>query len=76
MSGLMLETVEGLIAQRALVWTREVLSVLSMLGPHHIRLHHNGGHFFFVLSLLLRLDLGQFPPGSFLFLLQRCLWIQ
>lgn len=72
-SGLMLETVEGLIAERTLVRTWEILSVLAMLTPNHRGHHADGCHLCFV---LFPLDLGQFPPRSFLISLYGGLWIQ
>lgn len=75
-SCLMLETVECLVAQGALVWAREVLSVFPVLTSHHVWLHHNGGHLFFVLSLLLGVDLGQFPPCRLLISLEGGLRVQ
>jgi hypothetical protein len=63
MSCLMLETVESLIAQRTLVWSGQVLSILAMLAPNHGGHHTDGGHFSF--SLLL-LDQPQLLPRSLL----------
>jgi hypothetical protein len=72
MSRLMLETVEGLITQRALVRSWEILSVLSEVVGHARHAHGCSGHFF----LLSLMDLGQLSPGCFLFSFQGRLWIQ
>jgi hypothetical protein len=73
MSGLVLETVECLIAQGTFVGSRQVLSVLSMLPPNQRRHHAHCGHFCF---LLLSLDLGQLLSRGLLLSLLLCLWIQ
>jgi hypothetical protein len=73
MSCLMLETVKGLIAQRALVWSGQILSVVSMLTSNHGWHHTDGSHFCF---FLLALELVQFPSGGLLLDLQVRLWIQ
>lgn len=57
MSGLMLETVKGLIAQRTLVGTRQILTVFSMDSPVHLGHHTDGGHLCFSLGLLGGVDL-------------------
>jgi hypothetical protein len=72
MSGLMFQSVKGLLAQGAFVGSGEILSVVAMLA-HHVGHHTDGRHL--CLSLLF-LDLGQLSPGSFLLPLQRRLWIQ
>jgi hypothetical protein len=69
----MLETVKGLIAQRALVRSRQVLSVVSMLTSNHGGHHTDGSHFCF---FLLALELVQFPSGGLLLEFQVRLWIQ
>jgi hypothetical protein len=73
MSRLMLETVKGLIAQRALVWSGQILSVVSMLTSNHGWHHTDGSHFCF---FLLALELVQFSSGGLLLDLQVRLWIQ
>ena len=73
MSCLMLETVKGLIAQRALVWSGQILSVVSMLTSNHGWHHTDSSHFCF---FLLALELVQFPSGGLLLDLQVRLWIQ
>jgi hypothetical protein len=73
MSRLMLETVKCLIAQRALVWSGQILSVVLMLTSNHGWHHTDGSHFCF---FLLALELVQFPSGGLLLNLQVRLWIQ
>jgi hypothetical protein len=69
----MLETVKGFIAQRALVWSGQILSVVSMLTSNHGWHHTDGSHFCF---FLLTLELVQFPSGGLLLDFQVRLWIQ
>jgi hypothetical protein len=66
MSRLMLETVKGLFAQRALVRSGQILSVVAMLTSNHGWHHTDGSHFCFFLTL----DLVQFPSGGLLLDLQ------
>jgi hypothetical protein len=69
----MLETVKGLITQGALVWSGEILSVVSMLTSDHGWHHTDGSHFCF---FLFALELVQFPSGGLLLDFQGRLWIQ
>jgi hypothetical protein len=51
-SCLMLQTVESLVAQRALVRSRQILTVLLVRTPDHLRHHADGRHLRVSLRLL------------------------
>jgi hypothetical protein len=72
-SGLVLETVEGLVAQWALVGSGQVLAVLTGLTADHGRHHTDGSHF---CAPLVLLDLPQLLTSSLLLGLDGRLGIQ
>jgi hypothetical protein len=75
-SGLVLEAVEGLVAERALVGTGEIWSLLAVvsLTTDHLGHHADGSHFGFL--LLLSGNLGELCLCGLLLLLQEGLWVQ
>jgi hypothetical protein len=64
----MLKAVESLIAERTLVWSWQVLTLLLVLTSNHGGHHADGRHFCF--ALLLLLDLCQLFASGFLFPLE------
>lgn len=73
MSCLMLEAVEGLVAERTLVGAGQILPVLAMLASNHGGHHTDGGHL--GVSLLLFQE-PQFLPRSLLLGLELRLGIE
>lgn len=66
-SGLMLESVKGLFAERALVGTGEILTLFLVGASDHGGHHADGRHLCFT---LLTLNLSQLDPGRLLLSLQ------